>query len=148
QASWKSIATPHTFAAPAESDEIHAPSCGVQALRKLQFRETMDKKGSDYTKPFTEAASRVALRPRAGSHPERLRRVHTHVADALTEWHDREPSSCRERMSQAAEPRNRRLHDRPKLAPSVARSSSSCSNVSLIASAAPVPAASRASFEG
>ena len=34
------------------------------------------------------------------------------------------------------------------LAPRVTRSSSSCSNVSPIASAAPVPAASRASFEG
>jgi hypothetical protein len=30
----------------------------------------------------------------------------------------------------------------------VTRSSSSCANVSTIASAAPVPAASRASFEG
>ena len=47
-----------------------------------------------------------------------------------------------------AEPRDRRLHDRPTLAPRVTRSSSSCSNVSPIASAAPVPAASRASFEG
>ena len=45
-------------------------------------------------------------------------------------------------------PRDRRLHDRPTLAPRVPRSSSSCSNVSPIASAAPVPAASRASFEG
>ena len=45
-------------------------------------------------------------------------------------------------------PRDRRLHDRPTLAPRVTRSSSSCSNVSPIASAAPVPAASRASFEG
>ena len=44
--------------------------------------------------------------------------------------------------------RDRRLHDRPTLAPRVTRSSSSCSNVSPIASAAPVPAASRASFEG
>ena len=43
---------------------------------------------------------------------------------------------------------HRRLHDRPSLAPRVTRSSSSCSNVSPIASAAPVPAASRASFEG
>jgi hypothetical protein len=34
------------------------------------------------------------------------------------------------------------------LAPRVTRSSSSCSNVSTVASAAPVPAASRASFEG
>src|SRR5262245_37245703 len=39
-------------------------------------------------------------------------------------------------------------HDRPTLEPRVARRSSSCSNVSLITSAAPVPAASRASFEG
>ena len=45
-------------------------------------------------------------------------------------------------------PRDRRLHDRPTLAPRVTRSSSSCSNVSPIASAAPVPAASRPSFEG
>jgi hypothetical protein len=45
-------------------------------------------------------------------------------------------------------PRDRRLHGRPALAPRVPRSSSSCSNVSPIASAAPVPAASRASFEG
>ena len=44
--------------------------------------------------------------------------------------------------------RDRRLHDRPTLAPRVTRSSSSCANVSPIASAAPVPAASRASFEG
>ena len=44
-------------------------------------------------------------------------------------------------------PRDRRLHDRPTLAPRVRRSSSSCANVSTIASAAPVPAASRASFE-
>src|SRR5687768_10415302 len=42
----------------------------------------------------------------------------------------------------------RRLHDCPTLAPRVRRSSSSCANVSTIASAAPVPAASRASFEG
>src|SRR5687767_3274936 len=41
----------------------------------------------------------------------------------------------------------RRLHDRPTLAPRLTRSSSSCANVSTIASAAPVPAASRASFE-
>src|SRR5262245_51963642 len=41
-----------------------------------------------------------------------------------------------------------RGHDLPTLAPRVTRSSSSCSNVSPIASAAPVPAASRASFEG
>src|SRR5688572_19506695 len=41
----------------------------------------------------------------------------------------------------------RRLHDCPTLAPRVRRSSSSCANVSTIASAAPVPAASRASFE-
>src|SRR5262249_14603681 len=40
------------------------------------------------------------------------------------------------------------LHVRPVLAPRVTRSSSSCPNVSPIASAAPVPAASRASFEG
>src|SRR5687767_15487187 len=40
------------------------------------------------------------------------------------------------------------LHDRPTLAPKVKRRSSSCANVSTIASAAPVPAASRASFEG
>src|SRR5262245_4010201 len=45
-------------------------------------------------------------------------------------------------------PRDRRLHDRPELAPRVTSSSSSCMNVSPIASAAPVPAASRASFEG
>src|SRR4029077_15675187 len=45
-------------------------------------------------------------------------------------------------------PRDRRLHDRPTLAPRVTRSSSSCANVSPIASAAPVPAASRASFGG
>jgi hypothetical protein len=45
-------------------------------------------------------------------------------------------------------PEGRRVHDRPTLAPRAARSSSSCSNVSLITSAAPVPAASRASFEG
>jgi APA family basic amino acid/polyamine antiporter len=38
--------------------------------------------------------------------------------------------------------------DRPTLAPRVTRSSSSCANVSSIASAAPVPAASRASLEG
>ena len=44
--------------------------------------------------------------------------------------------------------RDRRLHDRPTLAPRVTRTSSSCSNVSPIASAAPEPAASRASFEG
>ena len=44
-------------------------------------------------------------------------------------------------------PRDRRRHDRPTLAPRVRRSSSSCANVSTIASAAPVPAASRASFE-
>ena len=37
------------------------------------------------------------------------------------------------------------LHD---LAPRVTRSSSSCANVSTVASAAPIPAASRASFEG
>src|SRR4026209_1657884 len=42
---------------------------------------------------------------------------------------------------------DRRRHDRPTLAPRVRRSSSSCANVSTIASAAPVPAASRASFE-
>src|SRR6185436_20114097 len=40
------------------------------------------------------------------------------------------------------------VHDRPMLAPRVTRSSSSCAKVSTIASAAPVPAASRASFEG
>src|SRR4029453_8593862 len=44
-------------------------------------------------------------------------------------------------------PRDRRLHDCPTLAPRVRRSSSSCANVSTIASAAPMPAASRASFE-
>src|SRR5262249_38723516 len=61
-------------------------------------------------------------------------------------------AGLRDRGSQ---PRSRRwgsdivgVHDRPTLAPRLARSSSSCSNVSLIASAAPVPAASRASFEG
>src|SRR5262249_22816668 len=45
-------------------------------------------------------------------------------------------------------PRDRRLHDGPMLALRVTRSSSSCSNGSRIISAAPVPAASRASFEG
>src|SRR5262249_31270631 len=40
------------------------------------------------------------------------------------------------------------VHDCPTLAPRVTRSSSSWSNVSPIASAAPVPAASSASFEG
>jgi hypothetical protein len=45
-------------------------------------------------------------------------------------------------------PRERGLHARPTLAPRVTRSSSSCWNVSTSASAAPVPAASRASFEG
>jgi hypothetical protein len=44
--------------------------------------------------------------------------------------------------------RDRRPHDDPALAPRLTRSSSSCANVSTIASAAPVPAASRASFEG
>src|SRR4026208_533755 len=44
--------------------------------------------------------------------------------------------------------RDRRLHGRATLAPRVTRSSSSCANVSTVASAAPVPAASRASFEG
>jgi hypothetical protein len=44
--------------------------------------------------------------------------------------------------------RPRRLHDCPTPAPRVRRSSSSCANVSTITSAAPVPAASRASFEG
>jgi hypothetical protein len=45
-------------------------------------------------------------------------------------------------------PEGRRVHDRPTPVPRATRSSSSCSNVSLIISAAPVPAASRASFEG
>src|SRR4026209_1270907 len=42
---------------------------------------------------------------------------------------------------------DRRRHYPPTLAPRVRRSSSSCANVSTSASAAPVPAASRASFE-
>ena len=46
-------------------------------------------------------------------------------------------------------PRDRRLYDRPALAPRVTRSSSSCSNVSAIPSALPeAMAPSRASFEG
>ena len=44
--------------------------------------------------------------------------------------------------------RERRRHVRPTLVSKVTSSSSSCSNVSTSASAAPVPAASRASFEG
>jgi len=49
--------------------------------------------------------------------------------------------------SQAADREIGDCHDRPTLTPRVRRSSSSCANVSSIASAAPVPAASRASFE-
>jgi len=45
-------------------------------------------------------------------------------------------------------PRDRRLHDRPTLAPSVTRSSSSCSNVSGIPPSIPAMAPSSASFEG
>src|SRR5215510_12752505 len=45
-------------------------------------------------------------------------------------------------------PRDRRLHDRPTLAPRVTRSSSSCSNVSGIPPSIPAMARSRASFEG
>ena len=44
--------------------------------------------------------------------------------------------------------RDRRLHDRPTLAPRVTRSSSSCANDSGIPPSIPATAASRASFEG
>src|SRR5580698_3111150 len=45
-------------------------------------------------------------------------------------------------------PRDRRLHDRPTLAPRVTRSSSSCANDSDIPSSIPAMTLSRASFEG
>jgi hypothetical protein len=44
--------------------------------------------------------------------------------------------------------RDQRRHDGPAPALRVTSSSSSCANVSTVASADPVPAASRASFEG
>jgi predicted unusual protein kinase regulating ubiquinone biosynthesis (AarF/ABC1/UbiB family) len=44
--------------------------------------------------------------------------------------------------------RDRRLHERPALAPGVTRSSSSCANVSCIPLSMPAMAPSRASFEG
>jgi hypothetical protein len=46
------------------------------------------------------------------------------------------------------QPRDRRLHDRPTLAPRVTRSSSSWANVSGIPPSIPAMAPSRASFEG
>src|SRR5271154_3053382 len=45
-------------------------------------------------------------------------------------------------------PRDRRLHDRPTLAPKLTRSSSSCANDSGIPPSIPAMAPSRASFEG
>lgn len=45
-------------------------------------------------------------------------------------------------------PQDRRLYDRPTLAPEVTRSSSSCSNISDIPPSIPAMAPSRASFEG
>ena len=87
--------------------------------------------------PDGRARRAGAPQPRRGSQPENPRRVDFLSAILPA---DRLPPCERE-------PRNRRLHDRPTLAPRVRRSSSSCANVSTIASAAPVPAASRASFE-
>ena len=57
------------------------------------------------------------------------------------------PGQCEAGLSDDR-PRDSRLCYCPELSPKVTRSSSSRSNVSTIASAAPVPAASSASFEG
>src|SRR5215471_7300171 len=81
QASWKSTATPYICAAPAESDEIHAQSCGVQPLRELRFRETMVKKGSDATKPLLQRRqSRSAIADAPASVPNARGRVQSRAA--------------------------------------------------------------------
>ena len=106
--------------------------CNVLKLRRAGTRTLIQTRG--YVPMAQERGMRVARQPPRRSKHIRKRQVEER------RWN-----------TSAAHPTcsgDRRLHDRPALAPKVTRSSSSCSNVSPIASAAPVPAASRASFEG